>query len=149
MAKLGKLLLPPVSGVERRGGGRRGCGQVGGGGCSWTIINIRWRSLEAANGRGRGRGGECERDFLTNYARKIKWENSAAAAAGAAAENMWPRAAAGVGDVDGDGDVAGPVVRAGAGAGARRQLSCRSSLFLIPRSRSIQQQQQQQQTAQH
>lgn len=144
MAKLGKLLLPPVSGVERRGGEEGVAVAMSGGGCSWTIINIRWRSLEAANGR--GRGGECERDFLTNYARKIKWENSAAAAAGAAAENMWPRAAAGVGDGDGDGDVAGPVARAG--AGARRQHSCRSSLFLIPRSRSIQQQQQQQ-TAQH
>lgn len=144
MAKLGKLLLPPVSGVECRGGEEGVAVARSGGGCSWTIINIRWRSLEAANGRGRGRGGECERDFLTNYARKIKWENSAAAAAGAAAENMWPRAAAGVGDGDGDG----PVARAG--AGARRQLSCRSSLFLIPRSRSIQQQQQQQQqTAQH
>lgn len=103
MAKLGKLLLPPVSGVDWRGKRKAWLWPGwGAGGCSWTIINIRWRSLEAANGR--GRGGECERDFLTNYARKIKWENSAAAAAGAAAENMWPRAAAGVGDGDGDGD---------------------------------------------
>lgn len=101
MAKLGKLLLPPVSGVERRGG-EEGVAVARSGGRLQLDDHKYSLALVRANGRGRGRGGECERDFLTNYARKIKWENSAAAAAGAAAENMWPRAAAGVGDGDGD-----------------------------------------------